>query len=469
MKIFIKKIYSRLFGVALAFLVVSCSPKIVSTTNPNTVKNDSIIKSAELLNNKTKTTNNDDYYVKSFIRYEDRTYKENIKTVQLYKEGWPLSSPLIQLDSDEKLFLSFDDLSDNIKTYKYTVIHCDADWKPSDMLKNEYIDGFQDDYISDYGSSFNTLVKYYHYSLSFPTENLRITKSGNYLLKVYTDEDTENNLVLTRRFMVFEQKVGINGKVKRATKIEDQDYKQEVDFEITYPNYNIQDPYSDLSVVITQNDRQDNAIRSLKPKYVKNNILDYDYEDDNVFSGGNEFRRFDIVSVKFISERIHRIFLDSAGYQIYLLPDVRRSFTTYASAMDINGKKLVKTTETVKDPDLEGEYAYIHFTLPYPEPLSNGNLYIFGALTDWQFQKEAIMKYNYQKRAYEGVLFLKQGYYNYQYVFLENTKSVGDETVAEGSHYDTENDYTIYVYNKESGTSYDKLIAVKKLNSIKQE
>ncbi len=449
--------YFILFPIITLFFVFVFNTNTINAQDNKKVKKKSVV----------EDTVTDDYFVNNYLRYEDYTYKKNINTVLLYKEGWPLSSPLIELGSEEKLFLSFDDLSNNLKTYKYTVIHCDASWKPSDMIQNEYIDGFTDDYISDYGSSFNTLVKYTHYSLSFPTENLKIIKSGNYLLKVFIDEDTPENIVLTRRFMVFEQKVGITGKVKRATKIEDQDYKQEVDFEIAYPNYSISSPYSDIKVVVTQNDRTDNSISSLKPKYVKNNVLDYDYDDENVFSGGNEFRRFDAVSVKYNSERIKSIVIDSGGYQIYLMPDVRRSFTTYASSTDINGKKYIKATESVKNPDLEGEYVFVHFTLPYPMPVTDGNLYIFGAITDWQFKKETVLKYNYKTSAYEGVLFLKQGYYNYQYVFLENTKSTGDETVVEGSHYDTENDYTIYVYNQEQGTTFDKLIAVKKLNSSK--
>ena len=100
------------------------------------------------------------------------------------------------------------------------------------------------------------------------------------------------------------------------------------------------------------------------------------------------------------------------------------------------------------------------------EPVTDGNLYIFGALTDWHYQKEAIMKYDSKYSAYTGTLYLKQGYYNYEYVLLKNNATVGDETFIEGNHYETENDYSIYVYNQEQGTNYDKLIAVKRLNSI---
>jgi hypothetical protein len=461
------KLYFCIF-ISFILFFISCSPKLKPTTTAaGTEIAKDTSKTPVHIEPEKITKPEDDYYKKTFLHYEDYTYNDNIKTILLYKEGFELAPPLIQFGSEEKIKLRFDDLNSEIKSYKYTIIHCDARWKPSDLMPAEYIDGFTEDYINTYSSSFNTLQQYYHYELTFPTENLRPTKSGNYILKVYVDEDTEENLVFTRRFMIFEQYVNVVGKVKRATSNEEMNYKQEVDFTISYANYTISSPYTDLKVVITQNDRWDNAISDLKPKYVKNNLLDYDFDDENTFNGGNEFRHFDTKSVQFISDRIKRITTDSLGYQIYLIPDIRRSFTVYSSMQDINGKKFIKTDNTIKDSDIEAEYVYVHFILPYYEQVSDGNIYIFGALTDWQYQKEAIMKYNISIGAYEGTLYLKQGYYNYEYVLLKNNEKVGDETFFEGNHYDTENDYTIYVYHQEQGTTFDKLIAVKRLNSFR--
>ncbi len=416
-----------------------------------------------------ETTVTDDYYKKNFFRYEDYTYNDKIKTVVLCKDGFALSPPVIQLGTDEKLKLSFDEFGSEYKSYKYTIIHCNANWKPSDLMPSEYIDGFTEDNISTYTASFNTLQNYYHYDLTFPTENLKPTLSGNYILKVYKDEDTDDNLAFTRRFMIYDSKVTLTAQVKRATVIADMNSKQEVDFSINLGTYSISNPYSDLKVVITQNDRWDNAITDLQPKYVKDKLLDYNYTDGNTFNGGNEFRHFDIKSLQFISDRLSKITTDSLGYKVILQPDARRSFTVYSSMVDINGRKLIKTDETIKNSDIEGEYAWVHFSLPYYESISTGNIYIFGALTDWHFQKQAIMTYNSKTAEFEGSLYLKQGYYNYEYVLLKNNETIGDETFMEGNHYETENDYTIYVYNQEQGTTYDKLIAIKHLNSVRAE
>ena len=449
---------------------MSYSPCVISSVQAQKTNADSL-KNAKRNARQAKNdkSSDDDYYKKNFFRYEDYTYDDNIKTILLYKEGFALSPPLIQLGSDEKIHLSFDDLNTNLRTFKYTIIHCDANWKPSDLMPMQYIDGFTDDYINSYGSSFNTMQKYYHFDLVFPTDNLKPTLSGNYILKVYKDEDTDENLMFTRRFMIVEPKVEVIGTVNRATTIEDMNYKQEVDFSISYNTYPIINPYSDLKVVITQNDRWDNANSSLQPKYVKDNMLDYNYTDgQNTFNGGNEFRHFDTKSIRFISDRIKKITTDSLGNEIYLLPDAKRSFTNYNTISDINGKKLIKTDDFIRSPDLEGEYTYVHFILPTYDPVPGGNLYIFGALTDWHYQKDAIMKYDSKYNAYTAALYLKQGYYNYEYVLLKNNAIVGDETIIEGNHYETENDYSIYVYNQEQGTNYDKLIAVARLNSIRK-
>jgi hypothetical protein len=465
----IMKNTNLLFYSFFLFLFLSYSPFIVSGVQAQKTNADSL-KSAKrnVRQAKNNKSGDDDYYKKNFFRYEDCTYDDNIKTILLYKEGFQLAPPLIQLGSDEKIHLSFDDLSGNLRTFKYTIIHCDANWKPSDLMPMQYIDGFTEDDISTFGSSFNTDQKYYHYDLVFPTQNLKPLLSGNYILKVYKDEDKDENLMFSKRFMIVESKVEVTGIIRKATSNAEMNYKQEVDFTIAYSSYPIINPYSDLKIVVTQNDRWDNANTSLQPKYIKDNLLDYNYTDDqNTFNGGNEYRHFDIKSLKFVSDRLQKITTDSLGFEVYLQPDPKRSFTTYNTINDINGKKLIKTDDPVRSSDLEGEYVYVHFFLPTYDEITDGNLYIFGALTDWHCQKDAIMKFDSKQGGYTGTLYLKQGYYNYEYILLKNNATVGDETFIEGNHFETENDYSIYVYNQEQGTNYDKLVAVKRLNSIK--
>jgi len=408
------------------------------------------------------------YYEENFLRYEDFTYRKNIRTVQLQKDDWEFSAPAIKLGSTEKLKLAFDDLDGESKNYRFTIIHCDASWQPSDrMLQSEYINGFFDDNINDYQYSQNTIQRYVHYELLFPTENLKPTKSGNYLLKVFLDYD-QNDLILTKRFMVIDERVNIIPDVHHATIIEEYHYKQEVDFSIQTSGYQITNPYQDLKVVLIQNDRWDNAITKLKPIFVKDNELTYDHDQDNVFSGGNEFRTFDTKSLRWNSEYVRSISSDSAKKDhVYLFPGKKRNFLQYMSNRDINGKyKITRQESSLSGIETEAEYIYVHFTLIANEAVEDGSIYVFGALTDWKYSNENKMYYNKILSQYEATLYIKQGYYNYEYVYLKDNEKSGDESYIEGTHYETENDYAIYVYHKPLSSNYDQLIGMKRLNSL---
>ncbi len=411
-------------------------------------------------------TTKDDYFKPDFFRYDNFIYKPFIRTVQLHPQGAELSEPVLRLNSGEKLELGFDDLEGDRKDYSYTFIHCDADWNPSDILAMEYIEGFTDDRISYYRHSINTLQKYTHYNLIFPAENMKITKAGNYILKVY--QGSADNAVISRRFMVYDPKVTVLPLVSPATVIEDRNYKQEVDMTISHAGYTINNPYSDLKVVISQNGRWDNAVRKLKPQYVKNEELEYDNDRDNVFTAGNEYRYFDIRSIRQRLERVGSISRDSAkGVNVYLVEDEKRNFKRYSSATDINGKYAIRINEG-KYSEAEADYVNVHFVLKYPAPLEGGSLYVFGALSDWSCQPSFRMNYNKEKGAYECTALLKQGYYNYEYAFIKDGEAAADNTEVEGMHYETENNYYIYVYYREKGTFYEQLIGYRQVNSLRK-
>jgi len=415
--------------------------------------------------NNTTDADNTDKGPKIPIVYDDFVYRPNIKSVQLHEESFEMTQPILELGSDGRLKLSFDDLDADLKNFMYTFIQCNADWQPSDLSATDYIDGFTDNMITDHQYSLSTIQLYTHYNAVFPNENLHFIKSGNYILKVYLDGNPDK-LVLTRRFVIFENKVNVISKVKPATAVEFRTFKQEIDFTINHSQYPITDPYGDLKIIITQNNRWDNAKTNLKPVFVKDDELVYDYDEENVFDGGNEFRIFDTRSLRYHSERIGTITRDSEGYHVSLLPDEKRSYKRYSTYTDANGKFLIKIQEG-NNSEIEADYAYVEFFLPFDDAQTDGKLYVFGAYNGWQCSSENLMHYNPKRFGYECALYLKQGYYNYEYVFMKDGETVADQTFIEGMHYETENDYSIYVYHRAPGTYYDQLIGMKRLNSLK--
>jgi hypothetical protein len=415
-----------------------------------------------------KKTDEEDYVSSNQLRYEDWVYKPNIKSVLLHEISWELSPPLVDFDMGQQLELSFDDLDGDNKNYWYTVIHCDALWKPSDLMPQEYLNSYVEEQITNYAYSAGTLQKYTHYKWVFPNSNIKLTKTGNYIVKVYTAEEKDKP-VLTRRFMVFSNKVTITGNVHQAAGADDFMNRQEVDFSILYSAYNLTNPFTDLKVVIQQNNRWDNAIYDIKPIFTKPNELTYDYDDGtNCFEGANEYRYVNSKNFKFITQFTDKIYRDSAlNWHLDQKPEEVKEFKRYWQYQDNNGRFLIKAEER-DNSEVNADYCWVHFFVPYDYPMSEGNFYLMGNLTDNRFTKQNRLDYNYFKKRYEISLYLKQGYYDYQIGFLEDGKTAANMNFIEGNHWESENDYTVYVYHRQQGTYYDQLICVRKLNSVRK-
>lgn len=394
------------------------------------------------------------------ITYTNKTFNPNIKTILCYKTEEELSLPIINLNSEEKLLVSFDDLDSDIKNYYFTIIHCDANWQKSELMESEYISGFTNEAIIDYEFSFNTIQKFTHYNFTFPTEQIRPILSGNYIFKVY-EEGGEN--IFYKRFMVLDTKLNIEANVRRATLAENRNTKHEIDFTLNHKNLVVSDPFSDIIVHVKQNNREDNAIKDLTPIFIKNNELVYDYEDDNTFWGNNEFRHFDIKSLRYHSEKIKSISFDSIHNHVYLFNDKKRPFDHYSIEPDINGKFLIKSQEG-RESAIEADYAFVHFTLPL-DNVSYGEIFLLGGFSEWDLNNDFKMQYNHQKKQYETSIYLKQGYYNYLYALQDSTTKRIDVSFIEGTHYQTRNDYYIYVYFRGVGERHDSFIGFLKTSS----
>jgi len=397
-----------------------------------------------------------------YFLFGDFIHKNNIRTVLFNKKGFEMAAAIIRLNAGETLELRFDDLDADHKTYHYTIIHCDADWTPSNLSQYEYIDGFYDDVIFDYSRSFNTRVLYSQYYLEFPNHNMRPLKSGNYIMKVYLNGNRDD-VAFTRRFMIYEPLVGVEATVNMADVLMYRDSWQQVSFSVEAAGYRIANPHEQLKVVVVQNGRWDNAVTGLRPRGIQGGRYIYDYEEEILFEGGNEFRRFDTRSLRFVTERVADIQSSARHWDVFLLPDQQRTFRRYSTDGDINGRFIVNNRDG-RDHMLESDYAWVHFSLPMNAPLASGGIYVMGELTQWHFHEENKMNYNYPEKKYELSLLLKQGYYNYLYAFLDDGHTAAGLSLIEGSHSVAENDYSIYVYHRQPGTLYDRMIGLTQLN-----
>ncbi len=422
------------------------------------------------------------------LRNYDHVYLENIRSALLHRSDSVLSYPIIPLNRGRKLRLTFDDMDADVKDYVYTIVHCGADWQPSELDVSEYIDGFEENNLLEYQFSYNTIREYTHFELDLPNEDIRWTKSGNYLLKVYEDED-EKRLAITKRFMITENLMNVSGRFVRPSDPEISSTHQRLSFTIIHPDIRIGNPQDEITTVLLQNGRWDNAILNLKPKFVRNEQLVYDYLDKTLFPGGKEFRDLDMRSFEFRTGRTEEIEEYDDHYKVYLKPDQPRPYRPYVFYRDINGRYVVEnldvslnfgrtaridiaesfsgTDSQAAEHARQGDYAYAHFRLEAAIPYEGRRVYIIGAFSDWQCLPEYELTYEPSANEYRGQAFLKQGFYNYAYVLVpEEDPTKINFTDIEGSWHETENEYQVLVYWRPFGQRYDRLAALRTFNSV---
>jgi hypothetical protein len=341
------------------------------------------------------------------VIYENRIYSPSVRTVLFHPVGNETGFPAIRLRSNDRLMIRFDDMDEGVKNYQYTFVHCNADWTPSRLSKNEYLSGMTDNFIQNYEFSFNTFFPYTHFYLSFPNQNVGFKISGNYLLIIY--EDNINKPVITRRFIVYEEITNAGIEVRRPTVVQLNNTHQEVDVFLSHPGYVIPDPYQDLHLTILQNQRWDNAITHLKPVFVQAGRVIYNFDNgENTFPGGNEFRVFDMKNLQVLGIGMMKTELNENNWNVYLFRESPRNRDRYVFWQDINGQMVIRRQNS-NNSHIEADYAWVDFQLLVPEPFAEGNVYVWGQLSDWQLLPDFVMNYDYDARAYKAKIFLKQG------------------------------------------------------------
>ena len=389
----------------------------------------------------------------------ETTPPDYIRTIQFQGNSQFSGTPIIALG--ETLSISFDDLIGDEADYYYTIEHYDFNWQPSNLAKNEYMEGFDNMRILNYQNSFNTLQIYSHYTLNIPNRNTRRLKvSGNYMLKIFNDD---KELVFSRKFMVYEDIALVKAEIKRSRNLKFIDTKQVVYFSVDGSDQIIfRNPDQNLKTLIIQNNNLQTSIYNLKPQYSLGNELVYRYDQEASFWGGNEYLEFDNKDVRAATMNIRSIELKDI-YNTYLFTNKNRSYDPYTYDPDINGQFRVNTIQG-EDPTIEAEYTWVHFSLANYEKLKGGEIHIYGNFNNFNLDESTKLTYNSKRDVFEGKRLFKQGFYNYKYVLLMPDGSI-DEGFNSGNFDETENQYTILAYYREVGGRYDRIVGVGSANS----
>ncbi|MDR2825136.1 MAG: DUF5103 domain-containing protein [Prevotellaceae bacterium] len=389
--------------------------------------------------------------------FRTQIFDSQIKTLQIGVAGVDFSLPVINLNGDATLAVSFDELSHEAHTYHYRVLHCNADWTPSQVITTEYISGFIQGDITDYTLSVSTLVNYTHYRLALPNDEMQFKISGNYVVQIY--EYDVNQPIAQACFSVAEPRVEISGRVRGNTDTELNGALQQLDLEVDISGYPVTDPRNDIKVTVRQNQRIDNQVVDLKLTFLNGSKLSFINNKKLIFEGGNEYHRFDISSLYAASYGLEYVNYDGKINNAYLTSYFCPR--TYIYEPDVNGKFLINFQEAFYDVETEADYVQVHFSFDAGEPFFDGNVYVCGDFNNNLTDDASRMKYIIENGKYILTYLLKQGGYNYQYWFVPKNQQTASLRRTDGSFWQTRNEYTVYVYQRAWGERYDKLIGVK--------
>ena len=402
----------------------------------------------------------------------DHIFKPNIHSVKLYKYGDIYSYPVMSLNSADQLELHFDDMDADVKNYYYTYQLCNADWSPANLQNFDYIRGFQSNRITTYRNSSLVYTRYTHYQATIPDRSSIPTRSGNYLLKVFLNDDT-SKLVFTKRFLIVDNKASVSAQVQQPFNVQlfKTHQRLQVAVSTAHAQINTFSP-QDIKVVIVQNNVWPAALRIDRPTIFRGNYYEYSDEDATTFAAGKEWRWIDLRSLRLMSDRMLRVVDTGNRTDVFVKPDAERRQQVYVYYHDLDGIYTIENIDG-NNPYWQGDYAHVHFSF-FPagnRPYEGKSIYLFGELTNYSQDDSSKMIFNEEKGAYEKTLFLKQGYYNYSYVTMTDKKQPGNTASfenTEGNYWGTENSYMVMVYFRPFGARADELIGFTRLSSVFQ-
>ena len=382
-----------------------------------------------------------------------------IKTIKFKSNTTQGQLPILQLG--EPLVLEFDALNANEEDFYYVIEHFNYDWTPSVLAKAEYLRGLDNQRILEYYNSFNTYQVYSHYKLQIPNIQTRaILKTGNYMISIYDDYD---ELMFSRKFMVYEDLVNVAVNVKRSRDVKYVAQKQSIDMTISTNSINFNNPLETINTVIIQNNNLNSSISGLRPQYTLGNRLIYKYVDESAFWGGNEYLFFENKDVRAANVGVQFIDLKDI-YHSYLFTNIARYDRPYTYNPDINGNFQITAIDR-SDVDVEADYTMVHFSLLYEE-LIDKDIHVYGNFNAFAIEPLTKLYYNRESSKYEGRLRLKQGFYNYKFVAVDKQTNELDEGFISGNFWQTENNYKVLVYYRDLGARYDRLIGYGEASSV---
>ena len=386
--------------------------------------------------------------------YRDETFDPNVQTIRLLTPDGPLVTSTFSIEQNEPVLLSFEvlELDENATygDYSAKIIHCNSDWRQSKLYDMDFLSQYNEFRITNEQLSFNTKIPFGQYQWPLP----RVKQPGNYVIQVYQGTN-ENEVLFTKRFMVYSRLVGVSAEIVPSSDVARRNTSQQIEFLVNYGDMDIPNPQQDVYVVIRQNWQWFNAIEGIKPTFVRASDRQLEYRPfdlTNNFYAASEFRFFDLRTVNALGQNVGKMLRETVPTEAILLPDQNRAGQAYSQYDDLNGGFVVGNLEN-QGGELVADYLLTHFFLEASGP-ANGDVYVIGAFNGGVLNEKNKMTYDASLGGYRAAILLKQAFYNYLYY----VDGPDNPYPYDGNHFQTENQYEIFVYTRPIGARADLLI-----------
>lgn len=424
----------RLLFIILLLQLVSCVPLGTLPTSGSD-------------NNETKVVKN------KLLIYDDHNYESYVGNVILNS-----TNIFAKTSSAQPLTLEFDLLTSQFENLQARIVHCNFDWKPSQLREIQYLDAFNRFDHKSFEYSTNTRTRYIQYFF----EVARPKISGNYLV-ILSKRDNPNDILFTRRLVLFEDRIKITPSLRIPRVVKDRRTHQQLDFTINFNGFEAPNPNANFKTILMQNKNWDSAIENLKPTSIQPTVKEMRWEyfsGENQFPGWNQFRWLDLRTLTVRGMNVVKIQESETRVDVYQNLDSDHGSHSYRQLINDNNGRMIPGNSDPGATWLQADYVTVHFTLKSAENV--GSVFLSGRFNDWERNDKTRMIYNSDVGAYELKLFLKQGFYDYRYE-VESTAT--DVYHFEGSHFQAENEYDILVYYRAPGQIHDQVVGLSSINS----
>ena len=385
----------------------------------------------------------------AFALPQQKAPPNDIQSIQLHPKGQPGSAPIISLDSDEKLALSFDYLGTQSRQFRVEVSHRNRQWQKSSISPSTYLDSFSQTYIQNSRSSFTNRPSYQHVEFEFPNDQLRPVVSGNYLLEIYSYNGGQ--LLFSMPFFMTENTGDINTRIEMLFAQRNDGRPLAQPFTTyRYPDF-VEYPQFDLSISFVQNQfwgrmREAGFLDTISPGKLNGHLQRRD-----AFVGNYEFKLLDLRSFDVDGQQILEYQPEITPPRIILRRDVQK--------LDTNPRFFGAPNLGIPLDDRGSEYAQVEFSLETESAVSlSSDIYIVGHFNNWMINELNKMSYDTETGMWKGRAFIKQGEYAYKYVLVANG-TIDDLAIDQG-FLSPQQEYLTLIYFKDPDQNYDRILKV---------